>query len=68
MPNKEGVPVLTKVKHRKRDSSGNPVGDTNPNPILDTRIYELQFPDGRIEEYAVNMIAENLFQQADENG
>ena len=68
MPNKEGVPVLTKVKRRKRDSSGNPVGEANPNPILDTRIYELQFPNGRIEEYAVNMIAENLFQQADEDG
>ena len=49
MLNKEGIPVLTKVKHCKRDSSGNPVGEANPNPILNTRIYELQFPDSRIE-------------------
>ena len=68
MPNKEGISVLTKVKHRKRDSSGNPVGEANPNPILDTRIHDLQFPDSRIEEYATNMIAKNLFQQADEDG
>ena len=68
MPDKEGNPVLTKVKSRKRDSAGNPVGDANSNPILDTRVYELQFPDGRVEEYAVNMIAENLFEQADEDG
>lgn len=68
IPGKDGVPVLTKVKSRKRDSNGNPVGISNPNPILDSRIYELEFPDGRIEEYAVNVIAENLFNQADDDG
>ncbi|GFH50430.1 hypothetical protein CTEN210_06904 [Chaetoceros tenuissimus] len=68
MPDKDGTAVLTKVKGRKRDAAGNPVGEANENPILDTRVYELEFPDGRIEEYAVNMIAENLFEQADEDG
>jgi hypothetical protein len=68
LPDKDGIPVLTKVKSRKRDSEGNPVGDQNDNPILDTRVYELEFPDGRVEEYAVNMIAENLFEQADQDG
>lgn len=43
------------------------VGEANNNPILDTRLYEFKFPDGRVEEYAVNMIAENLFEQADED-
>ncbi|GFH50714.1 hypothetical protein CTEN210_07190 [Chaetoceros tenuissimus] len=67
LPEKDGTAVLTKVKGRKRDAEGNPVGKANENPILDTRVYQLQFPDGRVEEYAVNMIAENLFEQADEN-
>ena len=62
IPNKEEIPILTKVKHCKRDSSGKPVSKANPNTILDTRICKLQFPGGRIEEYAINMIAENLFQ------
>ncbi|GFH50586.1 hypothetical protein CTEN210_07062 [Chaetoceros tenuissimus] len=68
MPDKDGTAVLTKVKGRKRDATGYPVGEANENPILDTRVYELEFPDGRIEEYAVNMIAENLFKQADKDG
>jgi hypothetical protein len=68
LPDKNGIPVLTKVKNRKRDSAGNPVGQHNDNPILDTRVYDLEFPDGRVEEYAVNMIAENLFEQADQDG
>ena len=43
------LPVLEKFRKTKLDSSGNPIGDNNSNPILDTRIYELEFPDGRIE-------------------
>ena len=41
VPGKDYIPVLTTVKKRKRDASGNLVGIANPNPILDTRIYEL---------------------------
>ena len=59
---------MARVKRRKRDAAGNPIGESNPNPILDSRIYELEFPDGRIEEYAVNTIAENLLYQADIDG
>ena len=68
LPNREGIPVLAKVKKRKRDSSGNPIGEPNENPILDTRIYELEFPDGATAEYSVNTISENLFNQAGDNG
>ena len=49
-------------------ADGSPAGESNPNPILDTRTYELEFPEGRIEEYAVNVIAENLLNQADADG
>ena len=35
-PNNDGVPVLAKVKKRKRKSSGNLIGESNENPILDT--------------------------------
>ena len=41
IPNKEAVPVLATVKKRKRDALGNPIGTSNANPILDSRIYEL---------------------------
>ena len=68
VPGKDALPVLGKVKKRKRDFQGNPIGEYNPNPILDSRIYELEFPDGRIEEYSVNVLAESLLEQADDDG
>jgi hypothetical protein len=68
IPGRDAQPVLATVKKRKRDPSGMPSGTPNPNPILDTRVYELEFPDGRLEEYAVNIIAENLLNQADGDG
>ena len=53
---------------RKRDSDGNLVGKKHSNPILDSRMYELQFPDGHREEYTANLIAENIYSQVDEDG
>ena len=38
--------ITAKVIARKRDADGAPVGKRNNNPILDTRVYEVQFPDG----------------------
>ena len=52
----ESLPVLANIVKRKIDSNNEPVGRANDNPILDSRIYELEFPDGRIEEYSVNTI------------
>jgi hypothetical protein len=36
-----------KVIRRKRDLDGTVSGRANANPMLDTRNYEIQFPDGR---------------------
>ena len=68
LPNKDAIPVLAKVKKRKRDAANLPIGEANSNPILDSRVYELEFPDGRLEEYSVNVIAENLLNMADNDG
>jgi hypothetical protein len=38
------------------------------NPILDTRVYEVEFPDGTINDYAANIIAEALYAQVDVDG
>jgi hypothetical protein len=46
---KGDVLVPAKVISRKRDASGNPTGVARANPILDTRIYNVQFPDGHTE-------------------
>jgi hypothetical protein len=69
LPSKNGESiVLTKVTNRKRDSDGKLIGEGNSNPILDTRIYEVQYPDGAVAEYSANIIAENILSQVDSDG
>jgi hypothetical protein len=41
---------------------------TKTNPILDTRVFEVQFLDGTINEYATNVIAENILAMVDDDG
>ena len=60
--------ITAKVIARKRDADGAPVGKRNNNPILDTCVYEVQFPDGHTEEYAANIIAESLYLTIDDKG
>ena len=63
-----GTITKAKVVGRKRDADGNPIGRRNINPILDTREYEVEFPDGATDIFTANMIAENLYSQVDEEG
>ena len=56
------------MKRRNCDALGNTVGDKHSNPILDTRIYKLEFPYGRFDEYSVNIIIEDLIDQFDDQG
>eukprot|EP00956_Cyclotella_meneghiniana_P010587 scaffold14709_cov91-Cyclotella_meneghiniana.AAC.3 len=46
IPTVHGMEERGKVVRRKRDRDGNPIGTANRNPLLDTRLYEVQFPDG----------------------
>ena len=54
------------VKRRSRDAKGELFGTRNPNPILDTRSYEVKFPDGDVAEFTANVIAENMFSQCND--
>eukprot|EP00804_Cyclotella_cryptica_P019304 CCRYP_006183-RA/>CCRYP_006183-RA protein AED:0.20 eAED:0.20 QI:0/0/0/1/0/0/5/0/657 len=49
---------LARVLRRKWDVDGKAVGTAHHNPALDTRVYEVWFPDRRTEELAANIIAE----------
>jgi hypothetical protein len=60
--------ILGKVIDRKRDIHGQPVGRSHNNPILDTRVYQVEFPDGHSEEFTANTIAECLYSQVDDEG
>jgi hypothetical protein len=57
-----------KVVWRKREPDGTVRGRSNANPMLDTRTYEIEFPDGRSDEYTANVIAENMYAQCDIEG
>jgi hypothetical protein len=56
------------VVGRKRDHDGRPIGKRHANPLLDTRLYEVEFPDGSTEAIAANLIAENMLSQVDDEG
>ena len=51
-----------------KDTHGLTIGTTNSNPILDTRMYEVEYQDGYKASLTANTIAQNLFAQVDEEG
>jgi hypothetical protein len=61
-------PEFAKVTKRLRDKDGLPIGKAHDNPILDTRMYEVEYQDGHKAALAANAIAENMFAQVDDEG
>ena len=56
-----------RVVDRTKNQYGRVIGYHNPNPILDTRIYDVMFPDDSILQYAANIIAEHMYSQVDKD-
>ena len=54
LPRKDDGSTFAKVTKRLRDANGIPIGVTNENPILDTRVYEVEYMDGRKALLAAN--------------
>ena len=52
-----------KVVARARNPDGELIGKSNPNPLLDTSVYEVEFEDGSVERYHANIIAEHIYSQ-----
>ena len=44
------------------------MGTFNENPIFDTCVYEVEFPDGLLQQYSANIIAEFIYLECDEEG
>lgn len=59
---------IARVLGRKRDNEGNYVGRAHKNPILDSRVFTVRFPDGDEKDLLYNVIAEHLFSQVDSEG
>ena len=61
-------PETAKVVKRLRDEEGNPIGREHENPIIDSRMYEIEYSDGYRVPVAANVIVENLFHQVNDEG
>ena len=59
---------FAKVKKEITDEEKTPVGRANNNPILDSRMFEVEYLNGQIEILSANIIAENVLSQVDDNG
>jgi len=64
----DGEMKHARVRRRTRNIDGEVCGKANDNPLLDTRMYEVEFEDGRLKTYTANLIAENMFARSDANG
>ena len=68
LPRDGDGPEFAKVTKRLRDANGLPIGVAHENPILDTRLYEVEYLDGHKAALAANAIAVNIFAQVDDEG
>ena len=68
LPRDNQGPTFAKVTKRLRDANGLPIGTANDNPILDTRLYEVEYLDGHTASLSANAIAMNMFAQVDDQG
>ena len=57
-----------KVIGRSKDIDGNIVGTYDDNPYANTMVYDVEFDNGEVKEYAANVIAENMYAQVDADG
>ena len=57
-----------KVIGRAIGPDGLVAGEYDDNPMLNSIVYDVEFPDGTIREYSANLIAENMLTQVDSDG
>ena len=60
--------VKCKVKRRHKSDDGQVTGQFHQNPMLNSIIYDVEFPNGTVREYGANIIAENMYSTLDEHG
>ena len=60
--------VTGKVTQSTIGPDGQVTGTHDNNPYLNSIIYDVEFPDGQVKEYAANIIAENMLTQVDSDG
>ena len=57
--------VKGKVIGRSVEPDGTIIGSYDDNPMLNSFLYDVEFPDGQVKEYSANMLAENMLTRVD---
>ena len=57
-----------KVVGWSKDGDGNIIGKYEINPMLNTMVYDVDFPDGSISKYRANLRENNMYPQVDSRG
>eukprot|EP00957_Ditylum_brightwellii_P170173 12954234-Ditylum_brightwellii.AAC.1 len=57
-----------KAKRRALGNNGRTAGSYHDNPMLNSTVYEVEFLDREVKEYAANVTAENMLTQVDYEG
>ena len=66
LPRDGDGPEFARVTKRLRDANELPIGRAHDNPIMDSRVYEVEYLDGHKASLAANTIAVNMFAQVDD--
>ena len=68
LPRYTDRPDFSRVTKRLKYANGLPIGTANENPILDARVYEVEYADGHKASLTANAIAKNISAQVDDKG
>jgi hypothetical protein len=66
LPQGDGI-SLASLNERRRANDGSPIGRQNKNPLLDSRIYIVNFPDGQMKDVGYNILVDHLSSQVDKD-
>ena len=61
-------PEFSRVKKISKDTNRRSIDVTNDNPILDSRMYEVEYCNGYVAAMEANVIADNLFTKVYQEG
>ena len=56
------------VKERHTNTNGEVIGQFDVNPLLNNIIYDVEFADGTIKEYAANVRVQNIYAAMSDDG
>jgi hypothetical protein len=63
-----GELLRARVTAQSYDHDGKPIRKSHLNPILDTRQYKVEFPNGSSDAFGANVITESMYSQIDDEG